>query len=207
MEATEITTAPDTKRKSGRLSQQEKYNFRTSSLVSRVQSERKRNQPKQPKPKSRPPPLSKYRRKTANHRERERMQDMNDAFEALRKAVPGPGESDPKQTKVTTLKLALDYIAALRNVLGYGCDSSESDTASSSRGSEFSEQSSNADNSQCEQMSCDILNSDGESSSLSMCGVSSSDESSSNNELDFTTPFDLGDDLCIDFDVDVALML
>lgn len=38
--------------------------------------------------KNRPPPLSKYRRKTANARERSRMKEINSAFETLRKAVP-----------------------------------------------------------------------------------------------------------------------
>ena len=38
--------------------------------------------------KQRPPPLSKYRRKTANARERSRMKEINFAFETLRKAVP-----------------------------------------------------------------------------------------------------------------------
>ncbi|KAK6182306.1 hypothetical protein SNE40_010019 [Patella caerulea] len=188
------------------LTNEEKYNLRRSSLVNRVQSERKRNSPKQPKPKTRPPPLSKYRRKTANHRERERMKDMNDAFELLRKSVPLSEESDPKQTKVTTLKQAMNYITALRRVLGYEHGQVDSDGASSSRGSECSTASST---SQCAPMPChEQLNSDGESSSPSFCGISSGDESPCHNDhLDLISSFDLEDDLCLDFDVDGTLML
>lgn len=49
----------------------------------REKSDRGKNNIKQ-----RPPPLSKYRRKTANARERSRMKEINSAFETLRKAVP-----------------------------------------------------------------------------------------------------------------------
>ncbi|KAJ9583623.1 hypothetical protein L9F63_022035 [Diploptera punctata] len=37
------------------------------------------------RPKQKPPPLSKYRRKTANARERDRMREINAAFETLRR--------------------------------------------------------------------------------------------------------------------------
>ncbi|KAL1138553.1 hypothetical protein AAG570_008616 [Ranatra chinensis] len=61
-------------------------------------------------------PLSKYRRKTANARERSRMREINEAFDSLRRAVPGGGEPE-KLTKITTLKLAMKYIAALSQAL------------------------------------------------------------------------------------------
>ena len=96
-----------------------KYNLRTSSLINRIQTERKRAEPKNPKPKTKPPPLSKYRRKTANARERTRMQEINQAYEDLRQVVPQLPEEDGKSTKITTLRLALNYIAALREILGY----------------------------------------------------------------------------------------
>lgn len=103
------------------------YNLRDTSIINRIQTEQRRNQPKQPKPKSKPPPLSKYRRRTANSRERERMKEINDAFELLRDVIPEyPDVEKDKLTKITTLRLASNYIKALRDTLGYSsCDSSD----------------------------------------------------------------------------------
>lgn len=79
------------------------------------------------RPKQKPPPLSKYRRKTANARERDRMREINAAFETLRRAVPHISTSahqnqhdsngSEKLTKITTLRLAMKYIAALSQAL------------------------------------------------------------------------------------------
>ena len=55
---------------------QTKYNLRTKSIQNRIEVERRKSEPRHPKPKQRPAPLSKYRRKTANFRERCRMQVM-----------------------------------------------------------------------------------------------------------------------------------
>ena len=52
----------------------DKYNLRTKSIQNRIEVEKRKREPRKPKPKQRPPPLSKYRRKTANLRERCRMQ-------------------------------------------------------------------------------------------------------------------------------------
>lgn len=76
------------------------------------------------KTKTKAAPLSKYRRKTANARERTRMKEINSAFEVLRKCVPqsvcGSGDniqSNEKLTKITTLRLAMTYIKILSNAL------------------------------------------------------------------------------------------
>lgn len=76
------------------------------------------------KSKTKAPPLSKYRRKTANARERTRMKEINSAFEVLRKCVPqavsGSGDNtqtNEKLTKITTLRLAMTYINLLSNAL------------------------------------------------------------------------------------------
>lgn len=65
-------------------------------------------------------PLSKYRRRTANARERSRMREINSAFEALRRCVPG-GAGAPtvpeRLTKISTLRLATQYIATLAAAL------------------------------------------------------------------------------------------
>lgn len=70
--------------------------------------------------KSRPAPLSKYRRKTANTRERYRMRQINTAFEKLRKILPAwgtPRSNSSEMTKITTLKYACAYIRSLQDVL------------------------------------------------------------------------------------------
>ena len=72
------------------------------------------------RPKQKPAPLSKYRRKTANARERSRMREINVAFETLRRAVPhiaAPACANEKLTKITTLRLAMKYIAALTHAV------------------------------------------------------------------------------------------
>ena len=75
------------------------------------------------KPKQRAAPLSKYRRKTANARERTRMREINSAFENLRQSVPvvvagSPSQStNEKLTKITTLRMAMKYITILSDIL------------------------------------------------------------------------------------------
>lgn len=73
------------------------------------------------KPKQKSAPLSKYRRKSANARERFRMREINEAFEALRRAVPHLSSScenpNEKMTKISTLRMAMKYITALSNAL------------------------------------------------------------------------------------------
>lgn len=98
------------------------YNLRQRSIKKRIETEiRQKVTKKMPKPKEKPAPLSKYRRRTANARERTRMQEINEAFEHLRKVVPQfptkNGLDNTKLTKITTLRLAVNYIAALTQIL------------------------------------------------------------------------------------------
>ncbi|XP_045610246.1 helix-loop-helix protein delilah-like isoform X2 [Procambarus clarkii] len=70
--------------------------------------------------KPRPPPLSRYRRKTANARERYRMRQINSAFESLRGVLPSwvcRRRAAADLTKITTLKLASAYIRSLQDIL------------------------------------------------------------------------------------------
>merc|ERR1719422_2198519 len=72
----------------------DKYKFREASLKKRneVEVRAKKEGPKKrgPKPRPKPQPMSKYRRKTANLRERERMGEINNAFEHLKEKIPTP---------------------------------------------------------------------------------------------------------------------
>lgn len=85
---------------------------------SSIKSSKEKKDPKN-KPKTKAAPLSKYRRKTANARERTRMKEINSAFETLRKCLPismQSGDISPtneKLTKITTLKMAMNYIEML----------------------------------------------------------------------------------------------
>ncbi|CAH0561166.1 unnamed protein product [Brassicogethes aeneus] len=104
------------------------------------------------KTKQKAPPLSKYRRKTANARERSRMREINQAFETLRKVVPQMQithqQQNEKLTKITTLRLAMKYISTLSAAL---TSSSSSETTSQDF---FSD---------CSELDCFLLESDGES--------------------------------------------
>lgn len=80
------------------------------------------NKPRSSTSRPRSAPLSKYRRKTANARERSRMREINQAFEALRRCVPqwAAAPCTPQQeklTKITTLRLAMKYIGSLTAAL------------------------------------------------------------------------------------------
>lgn len=106
------------------------YNLRKKTIVNRIKTEKTKDLPKKKKPKTKPAPLSKYRRKAANARERGRMEDINTAFEVLKSVLPNIEEGGAKMTKITTLRLAMNYISALRNILGYDPDDSSSDFTS-----------------------------------------------------------------------------
>ncbi|XP_020810904.1 helix-loop-helix protein delilah [Drosophila serrata] len=86
-------------------------------IVEPAASKSRKNTPTKAKTKA--PPLSKYRRKTANARERTRMREINTAFETLRHCVPqaitgeDAANASEKLTKITTLRLAMKYITML----------------------------------------------------------------------------------------------
>ncbi|XP_022920585.1 helix-loop-helix protein delilah-like [Onthophagus taurus] len=119
-------------------SKEDKYSLRprsvrrvTEVLMKQTQSQTEQSPSKVTKPhkpKQKPAPLSKYRRKTANARERNRMREINQAFESLRRAIPhmAPAQattaSNEKLTKITTLRLAMKYIATLSAALSTNPD-------------------------------------------------------------------------------------
>ncbi|XP_045612770.1 neurogenic differentiation factor 1-like [Procambarus clarkii] len=98
------------------------YAFRPKTIIKRLQQERIRQEVsgRDERSKPRPAPLSKYRRKTANARERHRMRQINIAFESLRRILPDGMALQPAtsaMTKITTLRLAVSYIRALSDTL------------------------------------------------------------------------------------------
>lgn len=130
----DLTTYPDSNNNSEKMSvgsRGDKYSLRPRS-IRRSGSDEDEIKPvpttksRVSKPKQKPAPLSKYRRKTANARERSRMREINAAFETLRRAVPhlqcanvsaATASANEKLTKITTLRLAMKYISALSSVL------------------------------------------------------------------------------------------
>lgn len=141
----------------------EKYSLRPRSLRQKTEkgielkkeilNQRNKKSNDKNRPKQKPPPLSKYRRKTANARERNRMREINIAFETLRRAVPHISSTiqsgNEKLTKITTLRLAMKYIQALRQVLDSGHQQDSSNV--------------NLNSFLCDDTDLDILLSDGES--------------------------------------------
>lgn len=99
-------------------SKRENNNFKVHTTKTLTKLTKDKKDPKN-KPKTKAAPLSKYRRKTANARERTRMKEINSAFETLRKCLPISMQSgdicatNEKLTKITTLKMAMNYIEML----------------------------------------------------------------------------------------------
>ncbi|XP_050442873.1 helix-loop-helix protein delilah-like [Adelges cooleyi] len=106
---------------------QEKYSLRPRASLKREEPDEENEEAswkpsgrgRSAKRRQKPKPLSRYRRKTANARERSRMREINEAFEALRRAVPhlAVEAHNEKLTKITTLRLAMKYISALSGLL------------------------------------------------------------------------------------------
>lgn len=144
------TTDSNNNSDSDKSTRGDKYSLRPRSLKRRNidETETVITRPSKPKPKQKAPPLSKYRRKTANARERSRMREINQAFEALRRAVPQMSchsGTNEKLTKITTLRLAMKYISTLSAVLT-GPPDNNHDLLSD-----------------CSELDCLLLESDGES--------------------------------------------
>ena len=96
------------------------HTLRQRSIRKRIETERNKDLPKQRKPRERPAPLSKYRRKTANARERQRMHEVNLAFDRLKLSIPHhklKQIDEKKDTKITTLRCAITYINSLSELL------------------------------------------------------------------------------------------
>ncbi|EFO16378.2 hypothetical protein LOAG_12129 [Loa loa] len=64
------------------------------------------------------------RRSKANARERRRMHNLNEALEKLRRTLPQLPD-EPKLTKIETLRMANNYIYALRQILNDGQEEEE----------------------------------------------------------------------------------
>lgn len=103
------------------------YTLRACSIQKRMETEHRKNLPRKrgPKPRPKTAPMSKYRRKTANLRERMRMGEINVAFEKLRDKLPNPmaqaGKAKcEKLTKINILHVAINYIRAMENLLETG---------------------------------------------------------------------------------------
>merc|ERR1712079_480699 len=94
--------------------------LRTTSVRKRLEIEVKMAQPKTKGRMSKKARLSKYRRKSANAKERERMKKQNDVFEVLKQILPvdkARKNDEDKETKVTTLRSAIEYINSLQSLL------------------------------------------------------------------------------------------
>lgn len=147
---------------------------------------------KSAKPKQKSAPLSKYRRKTANARERNRMREINQAFETLRRVIPqmqaaaaastavtttaAQAAANEKLTKITTLRLAMRYISTLSAKL----QPDKVDVFLADSGA-FSD---------CSDLDCLLLESDGESLPLSDHSLSLTSPDFPDTSL---SPVDFGD--------------
>ena len=131
------TMSKKSNRKTSNRKTDGKYVLRDCSIKKRNEVEVKKAQPKKrgPKPRPKPQPMSKYRRKTANLRERERMGEINNAFDHLKEKIPTPlvvSENSKscngnekrnrceKMTKINVLHIAINYIRALESILDTG---------------------------------------------------------------------------------------
>jgi len=102
-----------------------KYKLRACSMKKRLETEERCSKKRGPKPKTHSPKMSKYRRKTANARERMRMGEINVAFDKLKEKIPLPSvglgrQKCEKLTKINLLHIAINYIRTLESILESG---------------------------------------------------------------------------------------
>ena len=87
--------------------------LRQSSVAKRLETEKARRQPRV-KERTSKKYMSKYRRKTENAKERERMKKFNEAFENLRQKLPSKvlvDNTGEKDTKVMLLLILKELIS------------------------------------------------------------------------------------------------
>jgi len=102
-----------------------KYKLRACSVKKRLETEERCSKKRGPKPKMHSQKMSKYRRKTANARERMRMGELNVAYDKLKEIVPLPSvglgrQKCEKLTKINLLHIAINYIHTLEDILESG---------------------------------------------------------------------------------------
>ncbi|XP_060532077.1 helix-loop-helix protein delilah-like [Cylas formicarius] len=158
--SSEATFTDDNNNSDASCPKEDKYSLRPRSMrkitelakEAQLETHSKQINKSHAKQKQKAAPLSKYRRKTANARERNRMREINQAFETLRMVIPHmqapTTSSNEKLTKITTLRLAMKYINALSSALNNPMESEFVST-------DYSD------------LDCLLLESDGESLSLS----------------------------------------
>ena len=83
--------------------------LRIRSIRKRIETERNKLLPRARKPRERPAPLSKYRRRTANARERQRMHEVNQAFDKLKSTIPHHKLNQVSHNKGIVFNLRLVY--------------------------------------------------------------------------------------------------
>ena len=84
--------------------------LRRSSVQKRLETEKARSQPRVREKISKKYRLSKYRRKTENAKERERMKKFNEAFTTLRKILPNSQLSDDNIQSEKDTKVCMTWI-------------------------------------------------------------------------------------------------
>ena len=104
-----------------------KYKLRgPSSTKTRPEAEDRLGRKRGPRPKTQQSSkMSKYRRKTANARERQRMGAINVAYDRLKDTIPLPSvglgrQKCEKLTKINLLHIAINYIRTLQDILDSG---------------------------------------------------------------------------------------